>query len=114
LVIGSWCFAPGVLAVSATFITSTLYPREIHLTLETQRVNLRYWQYQPLQIMTNINQKHKILESLDLLDQAQTEKVLDYIKGMTQPLGNEQRIKHEALKQIRQALGNARTLNPSF
>lgn len=64
--------------------------------------------------MTNINQKHKILESLDLLDQSQTEMVLDYIKGMTQPLRNEQKIKREALKQIRQALGNARTLNPSF
>jgi hypothetical protein len=91
-----------------------LYPYEINLILETQRVNLRYWLYQPLQIMTNINQKHKILESLDSLDQAQTEKVLDYIKGMTRPMGNEQHIKREALKQIRQALGNSRALNPSF
>jgi response regulator of citrate/malate metabolism len=65
-------------------------------------------------IMSDINQKHKILESLDSLDQAQTEKVLNYIKGMTQPLRNEQQIKREALKQIRQALGSSRTLNPSF
>ena len=64
--------------------------------------------------MANTNQKTKILESLDSLDQAQTEKVLDYIKGMTQPLRNEQLIKREALKQIRQALGNSRTLNLSF
>ena len=64
--------------------------------------------------MSDINQKHKILESLDSLDQAQTEKVLNYIKGMTQPLRNEQQIKREAMKQIRQALGNSRTLNPSF
>ena len=114
LVIGHWFLVLGVLAVSATFITSILSLREIQLTLETQRVNLRYWQYQPLQTMTHISQKDKILESLDLLDQAQTEKVLDYIKGMTQPLRNEQKIKREALKQIRQALGSARTLNPSF
>lgn len=63
--------------------------------------------------MSNI-QKHKILESLDSLDQAQTEKVLNYIEGMTQPLRNEQKVKREAMKQIRQALGNSRTLNPSF
>jgi hypothetical protein len=64
--------------------------------------------------MASIHQKHKILESLDSLDQAQTEKVLDYINGMIKPLRNDQRLKREALKQIRQALGNTRTLNPSF
>lgn len=64
--------------------------------------------------MTSINQKHKIVESLDALDQAQAEKVLDYINGMIKPLRNDQQIKREALKQIRQALGNSRTLNPSF
>lgn len=64
--------------------------------------------------MSSIHQKNKILESLDELDQAQAEKVLNYIKGMTQPLRNEQQIKREAMKQIRQALGNSRTLNPSF
>lgn len=64
--------------------------------------------------MTGINQKHKIVESLDFLDQVQMEKVLDYINGMIKPLRNDQFVKREALKQIRQALGNSRTLNPTF
>ncbi len=64
--------------------------------------------------MTGINQKHKIVESLDSLDQVQMEKVLDYINGMIKPLRNDQFVKREALKQIRQALGNSRTLNPTF
>jgi hypothetical protein len=64
--------------------------------------------------MTSINQKHQIVESLSSLDQAQTAQVLDYIKSLVQPVRDDQRIKREALQQIRQALGNARTLNPSF
>lgn len=67
--------------------------------------------------MTSINQKHKILESLDTLDQAQTEKVLDYIKGLltgSREDASYQKLKREAMKEIRQALGKGRKLNPSF
>ena len=67
--------------------------------------------------MTAFNQKHQILESLDSLDEGQTEKVLEYIQGL---LSNPQhdadykQFKREALKEIRQALGNSRKLKPSF
>jgi hypothetical protein len=65
--------------------------------------------------MTSINQKHQILESLDSLDQDQTKKVLDYITSMIQYSSrDDQRVKREALRQIRQALGNSRKLNLSF
>ncbi len=67
--------------------------------------------------MTNIHQRHQILESIDSLDQAQAEKVLNYIKGIIAPTKDEirhQRLKREALKEIRQALGQDRKLNPSF
>ncbi len=66
--------------------------------------------------MTTINQRHEILESLSYLDQAQAAKVLDYIKGLTYPgdVIRRQRLKREAMKEIRQALGNNRTLNPGF
>ncbi|HEY0652382.1 MAG TPA: hypothetical protein VGD65_04600 [Chryseosolibacter sp.] len=65
--------------------------------------------------MTSINQKNQIVESLDSLDQDQTKKVLDYITSMIHSSSrDDKRIKREALRQIRQALGNSRTLNPTF
>lgn len=67
--------------------------------------------------MTAINQKNKILRSLDNLDQAQTEKVMDYIKNLvtgSREDASYQKLKREAMKEIRQALGNGRTFNPSF
>jgi len=67
--------------------------------------------------MTTIHQKHEILESLDSLDQNQTEKVLQYIKGMlitNQDEATYKKFKREALKEIRQALGKGRKLKPSF
>jgi hypothetical protein len=68
--------------------------------------------------MTNMNQKHQIVESLNSLDQMQTEKVLEYIKRLTYPAiqdeASYQKFKREALKEIRQALGKGRKLRPSF
>jgi hypothetical protein len=67
--------------------------------------------------MTQFNQKHEILESLDSLDQGQTEKVLTYIKGLLavpRDGADYKRFKREALKEIRQALGNSRKLRPSL
>jgi hypothetical protein len=64
--------------------------------------------------MTVFNKKHQILESLEDLDHAQTEKVLDYIRGLLKVSRDDARyqlLKHEALKEIRQALGNGRKLN---
>ena len=57
--------------------------------------------------MKSIHHRHQILESLDSMDQAQTEKVLDFIKRMKSypPQETAQQIlKREALRQIRQAL----------
>ena len=66
--------------------------------------------------MTSIDQKFQILESLDSLDQAQTRQVLNYIKDLQNRTGQElhQKIKREAMLQIRQALATNRTRNPSF
>lgn len=67
--------------------------------------------------MTVINKKHQILESLEDLDQAQTEKVLDYIRGLVKVTRDDRRyqsMKRAALQEIRQALGNGRKLNPKF
>jgi hypothetical protein len=67
--------------------------------------------------MTRSNQKHEILESLDSLDHGQTEKVLEYIKALRHTPSSEadhKKLKQRALKEIRQALGSARTLRPSF
>ena len=67
--------------------------------------------------MTSFHQKHQILESLDSLDQGQTEKVLEYIRSLLyikKDEASQQRLKREALKEIRQALGNDRKLRPSF
>jgi hypothetical protein len=60
--------------------------------------------------MTNINQKQELMQSLQSLDSRQTEKVLEYVKSLTRPLKHDDRMKQEALKQIRQALANPRTL----
>jgi hypothetical protein len=67
--------------------------------------------------MTTTNQKHRILESLDSLDQTQAEKVLAYIQGLTYASREDagyQRLKREAMKEIRNALGNGRKLNRAF
>ena len=67
--------------------------------------------------MTSFHQKHEILESLNSLDQGQTEKVLEYIRALlytNQSEASYQRLKREALKEIRQALGKDRKLRPSF
>ena len=67
--------------------------------------------------MTLFHQKHQILASLDSLDQGQTEKVLEYIKTIMYSKKDEasqRHLKREALKEIRQALGNDRKLNPLF
>lgn len=61
--------------------------------------------------MTAKNQRNQILESLESLDQAQAENVLNYIKSLqhgSDKNANYQRTKREAMIQIRQALGNAR------
>jgi cytoplasmic iron level regulating protein YaaA (DUF328/UPF0246 family) len=59
--------------------------------------------------MTITHQKQEILQSLNSLDPAQAEKVMDYIRGLAKGNQNlhemrEQRLKHEAMKEIRQAL----------
>jgi len=66
--------------------------------------------------MKSFHQKHEILDSLESLDQSQTEKVLEYIRSLlyTQDEVSHQRLKREAMKEIRQALGNDRKLRPSF
>jgi hypothetical protein len=67
--------------------------------------------------MTTMNQKHQILESLDMLDQNQTEKVLNYINGLTNVSREDvryQSLKREAIKEIRQALSNGRKLSAAF
>jgi hypothetical protein len=67
--------------------------------------------------MTSINQKHQILDSLNSLDSSQTEKVLEYIKGLLYTAPDEasqKQLKREAMKEIRRALGKGRQLRPSF
>lgn len=67
--------------------------------------------------MTTMNQKHQILESLDTLDQNQTEKVLNYINGLINVSREDvryQSLKREAIKEIRQALSNGRKLSAAF
>ena len=67
--------------------------------------------------MTSFHQKNQILESLDSLDHGQTEKVLEYIRTLVHNRKDEsahQRLKREALKEIRLALGNDRKLRPFF
>jgi hypothetical protein len=65
--------------------------------------------------MTTSNQKHQILASLESMDHAQAEKVLNYIKGILdtpRESANYQKLKVQALREIGQALG--RNLNPVF
>jgi hypothetical protein len=66
--------------------------------------------------MTSVTNKLRILESLDALDQSQSEMVLTYIKEMLNP-GDEirhRRNKHEAMKEIRLALNRERRLKLSL
>lgn len=67
--------------------------------------------------MNSVTKKLQILESLNALDKAQTEKVLAYIKDMLAPNKEEQeykRTKREAMKEIRQALNGSRRLKLSL
>lgn len=66
--------------------------------------------------MNSVTRKLQILESLNALDQTQTEKVLAYIRGMLTPPDETQykRAKREAMKEIRQALSRARRLKLSL
>jgi len=67
--------------------------------------------------MTSFYQRHQILASLDGLDQSQTEKVLEYIRSLQGTGKNEshhQKVKRQAMKEIRLALGHDRTLKPYF
>jgi hypothetical protein len=57
--------------------------------------------------MTSI-QKHLILESLKTMDQAQTERVLQYVKSIAEKPAAEtayEQFKRNAMKEIRHALG---------
>ncbi len=63
--------------------------------------------------MTTATKKLQILESLDALDQSQSEKVLAYIKNMLVTNRDEnqyKRFKREAMKEIRKALKTDRSL----
>ena len=67
--------------------------------------------------MTSFHQKNQILESLDSLDHGQTEKVLEYIRSLMHSRNDEsahQRLKREAMKEIRNALGKGRRVAPAF
>jgi hypothetical protein len=67
--------------------------------------------------MTLFHQKHQILASLDSMDQGQTEKVLEYIKSIMyskKKEASQKYLKREAMKEIRQALGDDRNLSPLF
>lgn len=67
-------------------------------------------------VMNSVTKKLQILESLNALDQTQTEKVLAYIKDMLTPSDENQykRNKREAMKEIRQALSRERRLKLSL
>ena len=64
--------------------------------------------------MNRLFQKHRIMESLNDLDHAQTELVLDYIRRLARVKREERTLtaplKREAMLQIRQALGKGRGL----
>jgi hypothetical protein len=68
--------------------------------------------------MTTLHQKFQIMESLDFLDQAQAKDVLNYIHDLQHRtiLENQhhQKVKREAMIEIRQALTKGRTLSPLF
>jgi hypothetical protein len=81
------------------------------LAVETQCISFRYLQYNHYR-MTTMNNRLQILESLGSLDQAQTEKVLEYIQSLTHNRDDRRRqvLKSQALSEIRQALGNGLSL----
>jgi hypothetical protein len=68
--------------------------------------------------MNKLFQKHRILESLDDLDHAQTEQVLDYIhrlvNGKKEQSTYQHNSKREAMVQIRQALNKGRSVQTGF
>ncbi len=66
--------------------------------------------------MNSVTEKLQILESLNAMDQTQTEKVLAYIKDMLTPKSERdyKRNKREAMKEIRQALSSERRLKLSL
>lgn len=67
--------------------------------------------------MKAFNQKNEILESLEALDPSQAEQVLAYIKGLLQSPQDEasyRKLKRNALKEIRQALGKSPRISTSF
>ncbi|MFZ2905244.1 MAG: hypothetical protein WAZ98_03470 [Cyclobacteriaceae bacterium] len=66
--------------------------------------------------MNSVTKKLQILESLNALDQSQTEKVLAYIKDLLSlnGKGDHKRNKREAMKEIRQALSHDRRLRISL
>ena len=67
--------------------------------------------------MNSVTKKLQILESLNAMDQSQTEKVLAYIKDMLTINKSEveyKRNKREAMKEIRQALNHERRLKLSM
>ena len=67
--------------------------------------------------MTSFHQRHEILDSLESLDSTQTEKVLEFIKGLMHKTPDEasyKRFKQEAMKEIRSALGKRSQLRSAF
>lgn len=63
--------------------------------------------------MTTVTHKLRILESLEALDQSQSEKVLAFIKNIlaaAQDENQHRRLKREAMKEIRKALKTDRSL----
>jgi hypothetical protein len=67
--------------------------------------------------MSYFHQKHQIMESLDSLDQGETNKVLEYIQSLKRYSKEEtahERLKREAMKEIHLALGKDRKLRPFF
>jgi regulator of sigma D len=63
--------------------------------------------------MSTVTQKLRIMESLDALDQTQSEKVLAYIRSMLNTSRDEDQyrnFKREAMKEIRKALKTNRSL----
>lgn len=67
--------------------------------------------------MTSFNQRHQILESLNSLDANQADEVLKFIKGLlynTSDEASKKRLKQEAMKEIRSALGKRSQLRSAF
>lgn len=63
--------------------------------------------------MTTVTHKLRILESLEALDQPQSEKVLAFIRNIlaaAQDENQHRRLKREAMKEIRKALKTDRSL----